>query len=145
MPPTSEKSGGKLSFSIPFSSGRRKAANEDIKLAQGVGDDPTPTPAVKVLELKLAEEKVKCTKLEKELQRVKAEMDAFAEAKGRAEDEVREVKELLEAREKEVGLKDASIQRLEKDMSEMQKKVGRVGRGIVPITDVICELPHVVR
>jgi len=56
-------------------------------------------------------------------------VEAFVKAKERAEDEVREVKEFLEAREKEAGRKDASIQRFEKDMSEIQTKVGRLEGG----------------
>ena len=104
-------------------------AIEDIRLAPIVRDSPTSTPTIRAL-LELAEERAKCARLEKEFQRVKTEAEIFAEAKGRAEDEVREIKQLLGAREKEIGRKDARIRQLEKDMSEMQKKVGWVGRGM---------------
>jgi len=68
MRSTSKNFGGKLWSRIPFSSGRGKA--EDIKLTPSVRDGPTPAPVTKVLELELAEEGVRCARLEEELQRV---------------------------------------------------------------------------
>lgn len=118
----SKNPGGSPWFCIPFSSKRRKRANDpkDIQLPQSVRRDPTPTPAVEALELELAEERAKCARLERER---RAEADAMAEAKGKMENEIREVRDLLEAREKEVGQKDVSAQQLERDASEMRTKV----------------------
>jgi chromosome segregation ATPase len=93
-------------------------------------DGPTPTSALQVLESELGEERAKCARLEQEYQRARVEADAFAEAKGKLKDETQKLKELLEAREKEAGHKDASMHRLERDMSEMQIKVSQVGRGM---------------
>jgi len=113
---------GKLLGCIPLRPKRRKApADENIQLDQGVRGGPAPTPAVKELERELVEERAK-------YQRTKAEADAFAEVRRKLEGEVREAKELLEAREKDAGHKDVRIRQLEKDVNEMQKKVGRVGR-----------------
>jgi chromosome segregation ATPase len=100
----------------------------DIPLVQNGRRVPTPTPAAKALELELAGERARCARLEEDRRRAKAEADAFADAKGKLEDEIREVKELLKAREKEVGHKDASVEQLERSFSEMQAKVSRVGR-----------------
>ena len=50
----------------------------------------------------------------------------FAEVKKKLEDELREAKELLETREKDLTDKDASLQRLEKAIGEIQAKVGRL-------------------
>ena len=102
---------------------QRKAVNEDVQLVEGPRAGPTATPAVNGLELELTEEKARRAKLEHEHQRVKARADAFAEAKGKLEEEIRQVKESLEAREKDLVRKDTSIQRLEREMNEMQTKV----------------------
>ena len=100
--------------------------SRDTQRTRSVGGSPTPPSAA--LELELAQQRTECTRLERGYQRTKAEADGFAEAKGKLEDELREVKGLLEARGKEVGDKDAKIQRLE---SEMETKVsqaeGRTG------------------
>jgi len=53
-------------------------------------------------------------------------VDGFAETKGKLEDELREVKALLEAQGKEVGQKDTNNQRLE---NEMGAKVSQIGSG----------------
>ena len=87
----------------------------------------SPTPPSNVLELELGQQRAECARLEREYQRIKTEADVFAEAKGKLEDELREVKELLEARGKEVGQKDVSIERLE---SEMGTKVSQVWGGM---------------
>jgi len=105
-------------------SGGEKAASRDIQLTQSARRSPTPPSTA--LELELAERRTECARLEREYQRTKAEADGFVEAKGKLENELREVRELLEARGKEVGQKDANIQRLE---SEMKAKVSRVGGG----------------
>ena len=65
-------------------------------------------------------------------------MDAFAEEKGKLEDEIRQVKEFLEAREKNLAHNDANLQRLERDMSEVQTKVSRVEGGMGPMADMFC-------
>jgi chromosome segregation ATPase len=94
-------------------------------IVQSVRHSPTPTS-----ELELAEERAKCARLEKECQKAKVEADALAETNCKLEDKIREDKELLEEREKEVGQKDASIQRLEKEANEMQAKVSQIRRGM---------------
>ena len=48
------------------------------------------------------------------------EVSALAEAKGKLEDEIRKVNELLKAREKEVAHRDTTIQRLEREKDEVQ-------------------------
>jgi hypothetical protein len=103
--------------------GRRKVVNEDIKLVQGTRVGPTPTPAANGPELGLAEEKGRRAELEHEHQKVKARADAFAEAKAKLEEEIRQAKETLEAQGKDLVRKDASLQRLERDVNEMQTKV----------------------
>ena len=70
-----------------------KAVNEDIQLIRGL-----TTPAVDAFGL------------EHEHRRIKAELDAFAEEKGKLEDEIRQVKESLKAREKDLAHKDANLQ-----------------------------------
>jgi len=54
------------------------------------------------------------------------------------EDEIRQVKESLEAREKDLAHKDANLQRLVRDMSEVQTKVSRVEGGMGPVADMFC-------
>ena len=110
MAPGSKK---RMFFCIPLSSGKRKARNRDVPLAQSVKGTPTPTPAAGALEHELAEEKAKVTRLEQENERIKAEAD---ETKRKLEDELREVREDLAG-------KNANVQRLEKVVSEMQTKV----------------------
>jgi len=112
---------GKLCFCGPS---RDETVSGDVKLTQSIRRSPTPPSAA--LELELAEQRTECARLEREYQRTKAEAEAFAEAKRKLEDELREVKELLEARGKEIGQKDAIIQRLE---SELKTKVSQVGSG----------------
>ena len=96
--------------------------SSDVQLTPSVRCSPTPSSAA--LELELTQQRTECERLEREYQRTKAEADGFAEAKGKLEDELREVKELLEARGSGVSHKDASTQRLE---NEMKTKVSRVG------------------
>lgn len=105
-----------------------KAVHEDIQLVQSARGGPATNPTVNALELKLAEEEAKRKRLEHEHQRAKAEADAFVQLKRKLEDELLEVKEFLETREK--------------DMSEMQKEVGRVESGTGPIADIFCAIPH---
>ena len=97
----------------------KKTASEDIRLALGVGGDPTSTPAVNALEL--AEERVRWVRLEHDHQVAQAEA---TEMKRRLEDEIHRVKKLLEARERDLSRKDASLQHLEKVVNEMRAKVG---------------------
>ena len=111
----------KLRFCGP--SGDEKASR-DIKLTQTVRRSPTPPSAAS--EVELAKQRTECARLEREYEKIKAKADVFADAKGKLEDELREVKELLEARGKEIGQKDTSIQRLE---NEMGTKVSRGGSG----------------
>ena len=94
-----------------------KKANGSIPLSRGVGNSLTPTPVLKALEIEPTEE------------RAKLEVSPLAEAKGRLEDEVRKVNELLETREKEVAHRDATIQQLEREKNEAQIKVSQVQRG----------------
>ena len=111
----------KLCFCGP--SGNEKPSG-DIKLTRSVKRSPTPPSAA--LELELAKQRTECARLEREYQRIKAEADVFADAKGKLEDELREVKELLEARGKEIRQKDTSIQRLE---NKVETKVSWIGSG----------------
>ena len=106
-----------LCIPIPFR--KRKAANDDIRLDQSVKVGPTPTPAGKAPDHELTEEKTKSVRLEEENRRIKARADELAEANRKLEDELRQAKELL-------ANKDASLQRLEKAISGMQTKVGRI-------------------
>ena len=95
-----------------------KKANGSIPLSRGVGNSLTPTPVLKALEIESTEEGVKL------------EASALADAKGRLEDEVRKVNELLKTREKEVVHRDATIQRLEREKDEVQiTEVSEVQRG----------------
>ena len=80
-------------------------------------------------------------RLEHENQRIKAEADAFAEMKGKLEDEVRQANESLKAREKDLAHKDADLQRLGKDMNEVQTKVRRVESEMDSIADMFCTIP----
>jgi len=122
-------------------SGHGKRVNEDIQLVQSLRGGPTPTPAVNALELELAEERAKRVRLEHEHQRTKTEAGAFAEANGKLEDEIQQVKKSLEAREKELAHKDASLRQREKDMSNIQTKVGRVESGMGSIADMSYTIP----
>lgn len=119
--------------------GQRKTAKEDIQLAQSGRVGPTPTPAADGLELELIEERARKAKLEHEHQRIKTQADAFAEAKGKLEEEIRQVKESLEAREKDLVRKDTSLQRLEGDMNEMQTKVRRIGSKKGLVSDIFLQ------
>ena len=92
------------------SSRDEKAVSGDTKPARGVRRSLTPPP----VELEL--QKTEWTRLERECRRIKAEADASDEAKRKLEEELQDVKELLEARGKEAGLRDASIQQLESEM-----------------------------
>ena len=74
----------------------------------GIWNNLTPTPVLKALEIEPTEE------------RARLEVSALAEAKGKLEDEIRKVNELLKAREKEVVHRDATIQRLEREKDEVQ-------------------------
>jgi hypothetical protein len=121
--------------------GLGKTANEDIQLVHSRRGGPAPTPAVNSFELELVEERAKRARLEHEYQRVKAEADAFAQANGKLEDEIQQVKVSLEAREKDLAHKDTSLRRLEKDMSEIQTKVGRVESEVGSMADVFCTIP----
>lgn len=97
----------------------------DIQLTPSAGRSPTP-PSV-ALELELAQQRTEHARLEREYQKTKAEAAGFADAKGKLEDELREIKELLEVRGEEIGQKDASIHRLE---NEVGAKVSQVGSRI---------------
>jgi len=119
----------------------RKTVNEDTQLVRSLRGGPTPIPALHAFGLELAEEKAKQARLEHEHRRIKAGVDAFAEEKGNLEDEIRQVKESLGAREKELAHKDADLQRLESDMREVQVKVSRVEGGMGTIADVFCITP----
>jgi len=99
--------------------------NRDVQPTQSVRRSPTPPSTA--LELELAKQRAECARLEREYQRTKAEADGFAEAKGKLEVELQEVKELLEARGKEVDQKDTSNQQLE---SKMVTEVSQVWSGI---------------
>ena len=83
-----------------------------------------PTPAVQVLELELTEERAKRVRLEQEHWRAKAEADGFAKAKRKLENVIREDKELLAAREKDLARKDVTIQQLQEKVSEARDTVG---------------------
>ena len=102
-----------------------KAVSRDTQLTRSVRCSPTPPS--NVLELELAKQRAECARLEREYQRTKAEADGFAEVKGKLENELQELKELLEARGNEVSLEGANTQRLE---SETETKVSQVGSGI---------------
>lgn len=133
---------GRLSC-IPL--GQRKVVKEDIQLVQGGRVGPTPTPAANGLELELTEEGARRAELEHEHQRIKAQADAFAEAKGKLEEEIRQVKESLEAREKDLVRKDASLQQLEGDMNEMQTKVRRIGSKKIQYLRYFFKIPPAAR
>jgi len=122
MPPTSKELRGKSFYCIPLPSHRIKAPNEEAQLKDGL----VPAPAVKTLEHQLIEERNRCTRLEQELQRAMAEVEASAQTK-RKLDKVRQVMELSETQENDVEHKVRTL-RLEKDVSETHKRVGRVGR-----------------
>ena len=94
-----------------------KEGNGSIPLGQRDGNGPAPNTVLKPVEVEFSEE------------RAKVEAKAFAEAKRNLEDEVRELKGLLEEREKVVGQRDADIQQLRKERDEMQTKVSQVQRG----------------
>jgi len=128
---------GKLHFRVPPR--RKKTANENIQLVQDARGGPTPTPAVDALELELAEERVKRARLEDEYQRAQAKA---TEVKRKLEDEIHQVKELLEARERDEARKDASLQRLDEAMNEMHTQVCQVENGVDPIADVFYVIPH---
>lgn len=71
----------------------------------------------------------------------KAPEHEFAEVQKKLEDELREARGLLETREKDLADRDASLQRLEKAMGEIQAKVGRVEtRMELSIADMICKI-----
>jgi hypothetical protein len=92
---------------IPVPSFSKKAPKEDIQLEK---------PDAKALEQQLVEERAKYARL-------KAEADTFVETTEKLENEIREVKE---AREREVSGKDEHIQQLEKDNNQMREMVCRV-------------------
>ncbi|KAF9650958.1 hypothetical protein BDM02DRAFT_1004929 [Thelephora ganbajun] len=122
MRPASKKVNRWLCIPIRLPFKRKKAENEDIQLDRSIRGGPTPAPALKALELKLVEKRDRIAELEQEYRKIKTEADALAVAKKNVEDEIRVAKELLEMREKELDRKDADTQRLEKELSEMQKK-----------------------
>lgn len=126
MPPVPKEPRNRSFLCIPLPPRRKKARNEEVQLKDG----PAPTPAVKTLEQQLTEERNRYARLEQDLQRARAEAETSAQAKRKLEDEVRQVKELSETREKEVGQKDAKIRRLENDASGMREKVGQARGGI---------------
>jgi len=100
------------------SSRGEKAVSRDTQLTRSVRQSPTqPSPP---LELELTQQRAECARLEREA-------DGLAEAKRKLEDELREVKELLEARGNEVSHEGADAQQLE---SETETKVSQVGGGI---------------
>ena len=109
----------KLRRLIPFRFSCRdgKKKNGSIPLGQRDGNGQAPNPVLKPVEAEFSEEKAK------------VEAKASAEAKRKLEDEIRELKGLLEEREKVVGYRDADIQRLRKERDEMQTKVSQVQRG----------------
>ena len=100
----------------------RNSGNKGIQPAQSTRCSPVPTRAVGSLELELTEERGNRARLEQDCQKAKAEADELAEAKAKSED----------ALKKEVGDKDAIIQRLEREANEMQKKVSHAGKGTRP-------------
>ena len=104
---------------IPRLPRRRKTTDEDIQLGRRV----KPSPAVRELERELAEERTKYARLEEENRRLKAGRDEPVGTNKKLEDELRQVKELLEAREKDSANKDARLRQLE---NEIRSKVGRV-------------------
>lgn len=106
---------------LPWLRFRRKKVQpqEPIPLEKHVGDGQTVSDAVKALEHQLAEEKAKSARHQAEA----------AEEKRKSEGEVRQLKELLEAREKDVAQKNANIQQLVKDGDTMRAKVGPIGKG----------------
>lgn len=76
----------------------------------------SPALPAKTLEPKLAEESAQVEK---------PEADEFVETKRKLEDEVWGLKKLLETREKDVADREATLERLQKDMSKIQTKVCR--------------------
>ena len=94
------------------------------------------------LEDEIRKGKDEAEKARGEVEKAKGEVEKAKGEVEKANDEVEKVKELLEAREKEVGHKDATIQRLEK---EMQAKVSQAGGAMGStsyIPDVFCGIPH---
>lgn len=115
-----------LPIQNPFRSksrSKRRKAGERIQREKLVEDGSTTTDAIRALEDQLAEERAKFAKL-------KVEADANAEANVKLETQILGLKELLEAREKDVGQRDAEVQRLEAEGRTMRERVCRTKRGI---------------
>jgi molybdopterin converting factor small subunit len=102
---------------------REQAPREPTLTEKRVEDGPADADTIKALEHELAEEKDKVARL-------MAEANTNAEARKKLEDDNRDAKELLKARESEKGQKDADIQRLEGEKTTMRQKVGGNKRGI---------------
>ena len=125
---------GKLSC-VP--SRGKNAVTREVQPTGSVRHSPTPPSAA--LELELARQRTECARLEREYQRTKAEAGGLADVNEKLENELREVKKLLEAQGKEVGQKDTTIQPLE---SEMETKVSQAGSGVgFAIADIFCDIP----
>ena len=107
---------GKL-FSC-VSSRDEKTVEMDSRPGRGVRRTTSP------VSVELEPQRAEWTRLEQECRRAKDEANTSAETKRKLEEELQDVKELLEARGKELGCKDANIQRLE---SELETKVRQVG------------------
>lgn len=88
----------------------------------------TANTAIKELEFELAEERARRARVEQQYQIAKVEENGYTEARGKSEDEVLEVRELLKKQEEELAHKDKIIQRLETEAIETQEKVGQVGK-----------------
>lgn len=106
----------------------KKAARKGSRPGQGVKGGTTP--ADKVPEPDITEEKTRSERFEEENRRIRDNADELAEANRKLEEELRQVKQRLEAQEKELADKNARLQRLEKHTSELREKVGRVESGM---------------
>lgn len=92
---------------LPFCHG--KTTNEGLKLTQSSRVNPTPADAIKALELELTEERTKFVRLEQEYQRAKDELKTLSGAKRELDTEILEVRELLEARGKDLDKTQAKV------------------------------------
>lgn len=110
-------------FCLSSPSDETEAVNEDIRLDQRVKGGPAPTLAVGATEHELTEEKNKSARLEEENRRLKARADEFAEEKRKMEDNLRQTRELLQTREKDLADKEAKIKQLEKTMRAKVRRV----------------------
>lgn len=114
MSSTSKEEGGTPFFCLPIF---RRLRRQKAQPQESISLDKRDT--VKALEDELAEQKAKVTKLEADLSGEKRER----------QDEVRQLKGLGEAREKDVARKDTDIQQLEKERDTLRGKVCPLEKG----------------